>query len=381
MSVFLTGSTGYLGAHAAALILENHAERLNLLVRAKTQREAEERLWKSLQLHLDFPRFREHLASRINIFRGDLTDRRFGLDDADYQRLVKSTTSVIHCAASLNRKSEKTCLNVNLRGCLEVVLFAQRAQADHGLRRFSHVSTVAVAGVRSNEVVEEDKSIDWDRSDYDPYARTKKFNEHMLRELLPDVPKTIFRPSIVMGDSRRPETTQFDMVQAFVFLAGLRLLPLRGDDRIDIVPVNFVAESIVTLHQKAKPLHDIYHLSAGAGSQTCKEIAVALSAARRRPVPRFLPRLESPFSKTVRWLSGRRGTAIGHLASLLQVFLPYLTWNTVFANERVTSETGQMPAKFTDYCYPLYKFAKQHNYTYPYRPWPIESSAPLKEGC
>jgi nucleoside-diphosphate-sugar epimerase len=184
-----------------------------------------------------------------------------------------------------------------------------------------------------------------------------------------------------MGDSRRPETTQFDMVQAFVFLAGLRLLPLRGDDRLDIVPVNFVAESIVTLHQKEKPQQDIYHLSAGAGAQTCKEIAAALSAARQRPVPRFLPRLESPFSKTVRWLSGRRGTAIGHLASLLQVFLPYLTWNTVFANERVTSETGQMPAKFTDYCYPLYKFAKEHNYTYPYRPWPIEPSPPPKEGC
>ena len=39
--------------------------------------------------------------------------------------------------------------------------------------------------------------------------------------LLPDTPKTIFRPSIVLGDSRHAETTQFDMVKAFVFLAGL----------------------------------------------------------------------------------------------------------------------------------------------------------------
>ena len=132
-----------------------------------------------------------------------MTDARFGLADDEYRALVRSTDSVIHCAASLNRKSEKSCLNVNLRGTLEVIQFARRAREDHGLRRFSHVSTVAVAGQRANEVVEEDASIDWDRSDYDPYARTKKFCEHMVRELLPDVPRTIFRPSIVLGDSRR----------------------------------------------------------------------------------------------------------------------------------------------------------------------------------
>ncbi len=167
--------------------------------------------------------------------------------------LVASTDSVLHCAASLNRKSEKSCLNVNLRGTLEVAQLARRAHDAHGLRRFSEVSTVAVAGQRSNEVVAEDSAIDWERSDYDPYARTKKFCEHMVRELLPDVQRTIFRPSIVLGDSRRPETTQFDMVRAFVFLGGLPVLPFRPDDRVDIVPVDYVADAIVTLHQKPHP--------------------------------------------------------------------------------------------------------------------------------
>ena len=37
----------------------------------------------------------------------------------------------------------------------------------------------------SSCVVYEDSAIDWSRSDYDPYARTKKFAEHMLHELLP----------------------------------------------------------------------------------------------------------------------------------------------------------------------------------------------------
>ena len=114
----------------------------------------------------------------------DLTDKHFGLEEAEYERLLQTTDSVIHCAASLNRKSEKSCLNVNLRGTLEMIQFTNRAHQHHPVRRFSHVSTVAVAGMRQDELVEEDVSIDWSRSDYDPYARTKKFCEHMVSELL-----------------------------------------------------------------------------------------------------------------------------------------------------------------------------------------------------
>ena len=165
------------------------------------------RLWRALQLHMDFPRFYEHLQTRVRIFTGDLTSHQFGMSRDSYDRLIHTTDSVIHCAASLNRKSEKSCLNVNLRGTLEVLQLARHSHYYHGLRRFSDVSTVAVAGKRQNEVVTEDSAIEWDRSDYDPYARTKKFGEHMVRELLPDVPLTIFRPSIVLGDSRYAETT------------------------------------------------------------------------------------------------------------------------------------------------------------------------------
>src|SRR5271168_1091372 len=304
MAIFLTGSTGYIGAHVASILLERHTDRLNLLVRAKTEQEANERLWHALQLHLDFPQFRDALETRISVFRGDLTEPHFGLDTAEYTRLVGSTESVIHCAASLNRKSEKSCLNVNLRGTLEVAQLARRAQDAHGLRRFSQVSTVAVAGHRSHEVVAEDASIDWNRSDYDPYARTKKFCEHMVRELLPDVSRTVFRPSIVLGDSRRPETTQFDMVRAFVFLAGLPALPFRATDRIDIVPVDYVADAISTLHLKEKPAHEIYHLSSGTDSETFAELTSALAKAQGKRGPVYLPSLERPSSKMVNALAG-----------------------------------------------------------------------------
>jgi thioester reductase-like protein len=369
VAIFLTGSTGYIGSHVAANLLQNHGASLNLLVRARDAREAEDRLWRSLQLHQDFKTFYEFLQTRIRVFRGDLTSERFGLVNEDYDRLVHTTDSVIHCAASLNRKSEKSCLNVNLRGTLEVIKLAMQVDHYHGLRRFSHVSTVAVAGKRQDEVVTEDSAIDWNRSDYDPYARTKKFCEHMIRQLLPEVPRTIFRPSIVLGDSRRAETTQFDMVRAFVFLAGLPALPLRSRDRVDIVNVDFVADAISSLHARERTQYDTYHLSSGRESQTFRQITSSLAAAQNKRGPIYLPFAEKPFSRTVDLLSGHK-SSIGHGAALMKVFMPYLTFNTVFDNSRVVSELGRKPVPFSQYSLPLLKFSRETNFTYPYQPWP-----------
>jgi thioester reductase-like protein len=377
MAIFVTGSTGYLGSYLVAGLLRNYHDTLNLLVRAKTEQEARERLWQSLQIHFDFPEFFDHVNSRVRIFRGDLTSERFGMSEADYGALADATDSIIHCAASLNRKSEKQCLNVNLRGSLEVIQLARRAQDRNGLRRYSHVSTVAVAGQRRNEVVTEDASIDWARSDYDPYARTKKFCEHMVAQLLPDVPRTIFRPAIVMGDSRRSETSQFDIVQAFDLLARLPVLPLRPHDKIDIVPADYVGKAIVTIHQREQAAHGIYHLSAGTGSQTYKELTDSLAEAGgwRRPV--YVPSFGRPFSATVNWLANRGG-AVGYAASLMKVFWPYLDWNTVFDNSRVVAELGESPAKFSSYAYALLKFSRENKFRYPAKPWPSSVSTPSK---
>ena len=371
MAIFLSGSTGYIGAHVAANLLQDHGASLNVLVRARDPHEAEVRLWHALQLHLDFARFHEHLQTRVRIFPGDLTTSNFGLGRDDYDRLIHTTDSVIHCAASLNRKSEKSCLNVNLRGTLEVLQLAMRVHHYHGLRRFSHISTVAVAGKRKDEVVTEDKSIDWSRSDYDPYARTKKFCEHMIRELLPEVPITIFRPSIVLGDSRRAETTQFDMVKAFVFLAGLPVLPFRPSDKIDIVNVDFVADAIATLHQREQTKFDTYHLSSGRESQTFRELTNALAAAQQRRRPIFASVLERPFTTGVNILSNYKNK-LSYGASLMKVFMPYLVWNTVFDNTRVVGELGRKPVPFSQYSFPLLKFSRETNFSYPYREWPAK---------
>jgi thioester reductase-like protein len=369
MAIFVTGSTGYLGSYLVAGLFREHRDKLNLLVRAKSDQEAAERLWTSLQLHLEFPEFLDYLKTRARIFRGDLTSECFGLADDEYHTLVDTTESLIHCAASLNRKSEKQCLNVNLRGTLEVIQLARRAQNRHGLRRYSHVSTVAVAGKRQNEVVTEDAAIDWSRSDYDPYARTKKFCEHMANQLLPDVEKTIFRPAIILGDSRRGETSQFDMVQAFHLLAQMPVLPLRPSDKIDIVPADYVGKAVVTIHQKETPAHGIYHLSSGMNSQTYLELTEAIAQAGGTRRPLFSAWLGGPFSQAVNWVANRGG-AVGHGASLLKVFWPYLDWNTVFDNSRVVAELGEAPAKFSTYAYPLLKFSRENKFHYPAKPWP-----------
>jgi nucleoside-diphosphate-sugar epimerase len=133
--------------------------------------------------------------------------------------------------------------------------------------------------------------------------------------------------------------------------------------------VDFVADAIATLHQKDQPKFDTYHLSSGNSSQTFRELTAALASAQQKRKPVFLPFAEKPFGGSVRFLSNRKGP-VGHGAALLKVFLPYLVWNTVFDNTRVTSELGRKPVPFSQYSFPLLKFSRENNFEYPYQPWP-----------
>src|SRR5882724_1830949 len=157
------------------------------------------------------------------------------------------------------------------------------------------------------------------------------------------------------------------MVQAFHVLAQMPVLPLRPHDKIDIVPANYVAKAIVTIHQKEAPAHGIYHLSSGTGSQTYQELTDTISQAGGMLRPMFLPSLGGPFSSTVNWVANRSGAA-GYGASLLKVFWPYLDWNTVFDNSRIAGELGETPAKFSAYAAPLLKYSREINSSFPPSP-------------
>jgi thioester reductase-like protein len=371
VSIFITGATGYLGSYVVQRLLEAHSERLVLLVRARSKHEAQQKLWKALQLHMPFARFYEALETRIELALGDITEPSCGLRAGTMESLKGNVTSVIHIAAALNRRSERVCQDVNLRGTLEVVKLTRALHIARPLRRFSHVSTTAVAGERNSEVVQEDESIDFARRDYDPYARTKKFCEHMVDTLLADVPVTVFRPASVIGDSRFAETTQFDMVRAVVMLARMGVIPLRPEARHDIVPASFVGKAIAELHQKEALKHRIYHLSAGLGSES-SEVMMAKLKLRGRALPHlFAPALGKPFGALMdAAASTPRQWGLSGVGSMMQVFWPYVEFDTVFDNSRVVSELGEAPTPFGDYGSPVMDFAVEHDFSYPYRPWP-----------
>jgi thioester reductase-like protein len=371
MTILITGGTGYLGSYVVARLLETHHQRVALLVRGKDQDDGARRLWAALQLHMPFETFERFLRTQIEIYLGDITLPNCGLDPRSYDRLTGSIDSVIHVAASLNRRSSRSCLNVNLRGTLAVIQLARAAHTRQRLRRFSTVSTTAVAGERNHELVREDASIDWERRDYDPYAQTKKFCEHMVETLLPDVPTTIFRPSTVIGDTRFGATTQFDMVRAVLMLARMRVLPLHPNARHDIVPADYVGHAIADIHEHPEPRHRIYHLSAGEGSETHQALIERLRL-RGRPLEyKFVPSLEAPFGRLMTVLSNTpRGLGVSGTASLLRVFWPYVVFDTVFDNRRVVEQLDRVPRPFSEYANRVLDFAIEHDFAFPFQPWP-----------
>ncbi|MFW6023374.1 MAG: SDR family oxidoreductase [Myxococcota bacterium] len=371
MTILLTGATGFLGSYVADDLLHEQNAPLAVLVRAPDERGAIDKLWRAWQLHMGSERFWDAIA-RTRIVLGDLTAPGLGLGDGDRRLLRDSVTSILHVAASLNRRSEKACLNVNVRGTLAALRLA-RTLADAGqLRRFDFVSTVAVAGERQSEVVTEDEAIDWSRRDYDPYARTKKLCEHLIDELLPDVPHTIFRPSMVIGDSRFPDTSQFDMIRAVCILADLPAVPIRPDARQDIVPADYVGRAIATLHTREGHGNGIYHLSAGTqSSRTTRALSEAIFAHNPGRPPLHLPALEGPFAAATGALARRRRRdAVTATAAMMDVFLPYITFDTVFDNDRVVQALGAAPPPFTEYGPATYRWAKDVGFQYPYRPLP-----------
>lgn len=365
-AIFLTGSTGFLGSFVVAEILRNSDRPLQLMVRASTDRKALERTWAAQSWHMDADEFIGHLP-RLRIVRGDLHAPRLGLSDADHTAVLDEADSILHIAASLNRKSNKACFNTNLRGTLSVVQLG-RALADRGqLERFSQVSTSAVAGIRQSEVVQDDETIDWDRSDYDPYARTKKFAEHMASELLPDVRRLVFRPTTVMGDSRTDVTYQTDMTQAFVGMSRLPVIPLDPDLRLDFVPGDWIARCIASLHLKEAPEHEQYNLGAGLGATSGRKIAAAMAATGKRF--RFSAPLGKPFDWTVRAMSrSPKGQPLRPIGAIMKVFWPYITYDTVFDNARVVGEVGEAPKPFEEYCPGMLAWSEAHGLKNPEPP-------------
>lgn len=108
-------------------------------------------------------------------------------------------------------------------------------------------------------------------------------------------------------------------------------------------------------------------------SSTVSQITDAMLAAGMKRGPVFSKHLKRPASLAIRALARTpRAWGAAPAASLLKVFLPYLNFDTVFDNQRVVAELGETPVPFGAYANQLMQFATDHDFSYPYRPWPGE---------
>ena len=235
MQYFITGATGFIGKRLVARLLEREGARIFFLVR---QRDPER-----LQALYDFWGCDDTRATPVV---GDLTQDMLGVSAADRRKLGKKTTHFFHVAAvyDLSADAERQ-LQVNVEGTRQAVRFAEAIGAKH----FHLFSSIAAAGLYEG-VFREDMFEQAEGLDH-PYFKTKHDSEGIVRAEC-KIPWRVYRPAIVVGDSRTGEMDKIDGPYYFFKLIQKlrRLLPawmpaigIEGG-RINLVPVDYVVDAV-----------------------------------------------------------------------------------------------------------------------------------------
>ncbi len=261
--ILLTGATGFLGSQVARLLLRDTDCRLAVLVRGQDEEDARRRLGR---VWSGWPETEEALAAgRVRVLAGDLCRPTLGLDPSTYAELVRSLTHIVHAAAELKLDGELEELRrVNVGGTERLLELARAVHADHGLARYAHVSTAYVAGGRTGEVPEGELT---DRYGFcNAYEQTKYEGELAVREAMRELPVSVFRPGMVVGDSSTGEIRAFNTVYVplRLYLCGrLRLVPARPELPLNLVPVDYVAGAIARLLFDSRATGLTFHLTVG----------------------------------------------------------------------------------------------------------------------
>jgi nucleoside-diphosphate-sugar epimerase len=183
------------------------------------------------------------------IIEGDITQKNLGISEADLEIVKAETTDVFHLAAAYDLAVAKDlAYRVNAEGTRNVNELMKDLP---DLRRYNYVSTCYVAGRRTGEILETE--LEHGAGFRNFYEETKYLAETEVEKLKDDLPVTIFRPSVVVGDSKTGETPKYDGI--YYLIQYLRKSPslLRfinvGNDavKLNLVPVDFVVEGIATL--------------------------------------------------------------------------------------------------------------------------------------
>jgi thioester reductase-like protein len=337
--VFLTGATGFLGMEVLARLLEAGDREVVALVRAADGPAAEARLDDVLaKLWRDPSRYR----SRVRAVAGDLTSPGLGMRPAERTALAEEIGSVLHCAASIQFDLPlEEARQINVEGTREVIGFAREAKALGRLQRFVHVSTAYVAGGYPGTFGE--RQLVAGQTFRNTYEQTKWEAEQVIAEA-DDLAPAVARPSIVVGESDSGWTPVFNVLYwpLRAFSRGLfDSVPALADGRVDVVPVDYVADSIVHLLDRSEA--GVFNIVAGREAPTVAEL-IELGSRR--------------FGRQLQVVEPGGPTALADG----EVYVPYFDMRVVFDDARaraILEPAGIRAPKLGDYFGALIDYAEQ----------------------
>lgn len=251
MHYFVTGATGFIGKRLVKKLLERKGAVVHFLIR----RESEDKV-AGLREWWGVP------ASRAVPVFGDLTQKKLGVSAGDVKALKGQVDHFYHLAAVYDLSAdEESQVHVNVEGTRNTIDFARAIEAGH----FHHVSSIAAAGLYEG-VFREDMFEEAENADH-PYFMTKHESEKIVRKEA-KLPWTVYRPAMVVGDSRTGEMDKIDGPYYFFKLIQRmrQLLPpwmpavgLEGG-RINIVPVDYVVDALDHISHQKEIARRCFHL-------------------------------------------------------------------------------------------------------------------------
>jgi thioester reductase-like protein len=269
-NIFLTGATGFLGGElAVALSKVNSVDKIYCLIRAKCDEEARARLKDIFALHADYYDQRKVQAVRGDLRDAELPERLIGesmLDDVDV---------IIHSAANTSFLTQKypAVAETNINGTQRVLRWATQLRS---LKAFAYVGTASIIGAgeeATGRTILEDESPNASANHLVGYTRSKMCAEMAVRAAIPEDKLLVFRPSILVGDSRCLIPRSFDIAWIIVAIRHLRMFFGNPDAACDIISVDYAAKAIVALlMNQNRRRHTTYHVSAGPAATTCREV-------------------------------------------------------------------------------------------------------------
>ncbi len=299
-TILFTGFPGFIGARLIPRLLElRPGATFECLVQEKFLPAADASVAALAAAH-------PHTTGRIRLVTGDITSPGLGLGAAAAKALAKKITGCFHLAAVYDLAVARDVgMRINVEGTKNVLEFLSGATA---FRRLDYVSTAYVSGTAVGTFRETD--LDVGQSFKNHYEETKFLAEMAVKES--GLPAAIYRPGIVVGDSRTGETAKFD--GPYFALNAMSLLPspgafLRignGMAEVNLVPIDYVLEAIAQLGAWNGAVGKTYHLTDPA-PETALGIAELLAKSIGKsfvfiPVPLPLAKLAFVVPQVSSWL-------------------------------------------------------------------------------